>query len=344
MQDARGAAGRILDYPATASDGVSSDSPFAPAGGSLRALLRTLHSRPLVPSALAVVVAASGSTYRKPGALILLPQQGPRLGWLSGGCLEAELEQAAQQVATQGAARHLRLDTRSDDDLVFGSASGCRGVVEVLLLPLTEEAPLLAALRSLVQARTLQLCLAADGSGEAWQHEQRWQWPASAEPTAVRWSLQLQAPPRLLMLGAGPETPALLQIAQLVGWTVDAVEQRGRWFGALAAADAHHAIAADAVAGLLAASSYDAVVVMSHHYSRDLDYLRGCARSAVPWIGLLGPPARRDALLAELDREARDALLPRLQAPVGLRLGGEGPEAIALAIVAALQTRAGSAA
>ncbi|HSX61525.1 MAG TPA: XdhC family protein [Tahibacter sp.] len=313
---------------------MNGDIPAAGDDGGLRAILRALRTPRAAPAVLAVVVATEGSTYRKPGALILLPQQGVRIGWLSGGCLEAELEHAAARVAADGRAHHLRLDTRSDDDLVFGSSSGCRGVVELMLLPLDESAPLLAALRSLERAQALALDLGTDGSGVADDGTQRWEWRATAPATDRRWSLRLIAPKRLLLLGAGPESRPLLRLAHLLGWSVEAVETRARWFDALAAADALHA---NVEALALPRTRFDAAVVMSHHYSRDRDFLNYCADSAIPWVGLLGPIARRDALLAELDAPARERLLPRLHAPVGLRLGGEGPEAIALSIAAALQ-------
>lgn len=314
------------------SPAVSDDS-----GGSLRALLHALREPLADTAALAVVVATEGSTYRKAGALILLPERGARVGWLSGGCLEAELDAAAAEVRASGGAKYLRLDTRSDDDLVFGSASGCRGVVELMVLPLVETAPLLAALRDLDRdgTATLQLELYADGSGHADDGAQRRQWPAtSSAPDGPCWSVRLCPPRRLLLLGAGPESPPLLRLAHLLGWRVDVVESRARWFGALATADAHY-LTLDALGSR--ASGYDAAVVMSHHYSRDREFLRFCVDSETAWIGLLGPVARRDALLAELDATTRERLVGRLHAPVGLRLGGEGPETIALAIVAALQ-------
>ncbi|MCQ4165962.1 XdhC family protein [Tahibacter harae] len=305
-------------------------------GGSLRALLQAIGADSFQAATLAVVVDTQGSTYRKPGALILLARA-QRRGWLSGGCLEAELEQAAAEVAAQGRARHLTFDTRSDDDLVFGSASGCRGIVELMLLPLTAQAPLRQALCALALRGPLDLQLDTAGGGMAAIGAQRWAWPG-AMPAPPRWRLRLRAPPRLLLLGAGPESVPLLRLARLLGWQSELVEQRARWAAAAAAADSHHDLPAGALAPLLAAGAFDAALVMSHHYSRDLDALRLCAQSDIPWIGLLGPPARRDALLGELDELSRARLRPRLQAPVGLRLGGEGPEAIALSIVAALQS------
>lgn len=314
----------------------SIESPgFVSESGSLRALLQRLERAE--PAVLGVVVATQGSTYRKPGALIYLPERGPRLGWLSGGCLEAELEQAAGEVAAQQQARHLRIDTRSDDDLVFGTASGCRGVVELLLLPLPPHSVLRGALQSLGEGGELELQLDAGGGGSAALGARRWHWHGTAAVPAARWSLRLRAPPALLLLGAGPETDLLVPLAQQLGWRVDAVEARARWSPALHGADLHVAQREQ-----LPPRRYTAALVMSHHYSRDLENLRYCAAGDIAWIGLLGPPARRDALLAELGEDARARLLPRLQAPVGLHLGGEGPEAIALAIVAALQRESSS--
>ncbi|MDE2450072.1 MAG: XdhC family protein, partial [Gammaproteobacteria bacterium] len=78
---------------------------------------------------------------------------------------------------------------------------------------------------------------------------------------------------------------------------------------------------------------FAAAVVMSHHLPSDLEYLRVLSASSLAYVGLLGPPARREKLLSELGSEA-ERLRSRLRAPVGLNLGGRAPEAIALAIVA----------
>ena len=76
---------------------------------------------------------------------------------------------------------------------------------------------------------------------------------------------------------------------------------------------------------------------MTHVADTDREALTVLARSDVRYIGLLGPLARRDELLSQLLVDDREALAGRLHAPVGLRLGGDGPEAIALAIAAELQ-------
>ena len=298
----------------------------------LHALPRTVQAR----AVLVVVLETAGSTYRKPGAL-LLRGAGNRVGWLSGGCLEAELELIADEVLACGEARLHTFNTLGDDDLLFGSASGCRGTTTLLLLPVNGTSAVVEALLSLLAGSDrLRLDLGEDGGGDAWSQMRHWEWPGALAAPGRRWSLQISAPPRLLLLGTGPEAASLIQHAQELGWTVEAVEHRGRWRDHAARADVLRESAPEQAWSELSSEPYVAALVMSHHYANDLYHLQHLAKTQIGYIGLLGPVARRDALLAELG-EARAALQPRLHAPVGLHLGGEGPEAIALAIVAELQ-------
>ena len=92
-----------------------------------------------------------------------------------------------------------------------------------------------------------------------------------------------------------------------------------------------------ALPGLVAPARFDAALVMNHNYDLDARCLACLARNGPAYIGLLGPRARCDELLGELGSEVARLLHARLHAPVGLPLGGDGAEAIALAIVAQLQ-------
>ena len=324
--------------------------------GGTRGLLEELERLHAAgePALLGIVVATEGSTYRKPGALVLLARDGLRHGVISGGCLEPELEQRAQAVFAGGQAAVVDFDTRSDDDLVFGSGTGCRGRVHLLLLPQPAGAPLAQALRDAVEAGAvlqLDLALGAGVAGAGAAHiaaatgapARNWRWGADgavrADPAAAPdVKLRIVPPPRLLLLGAGPETPALLGFANQFGWVADIVEHRRRWsaFARATEGGTLHDLAPAAAAECWQQRRHDAAIVMSHNYALDLQQLRLCASAAIGYVGLLGPPARRDALLAELGSDA-EALRPRLHAPVGLDLGGSGPQAIALAIAAELQ-------
>jgi len=203
--------------------------------GGVRGLLDKLDAAHAAGDAavLGIVIATEGSTYQKRGALVLLGREGLRHGVISGGCLEGELVQRAQAVFDSGRAALVDFDTRSDEDLVFGSGTGCRGRVHLLLLPQPRSAPLAQALRQATHddaVLTLKLALEGEavGAGEAAiagkesaTMQRAWQWDAggaSSSSTAVHGAqLRIAPPPRVLLLGAGPETPPLLAFMRHFG-------------------------------------------------------------------------------------------------------------------------------
>lgn len=310
---------------------------------------------------LCVVVHSSGSTYRKAGALALVSAECARLGVISGGCLESDLESAARAALAERRPRVALFDTRSDDDLVFGSGSGCRGQMQVLLLPVAAGAthPLCEALLSAErERRSLKAAIVTTGphvaSGFLWSGDAETELPPRIEAaralkaraagehqleSGLTCAVVLFAPsPRILLMGAGPEVPALINIANQLGWRVILADHREALLAALGAG-AERTVCARPAEALEAVGEQrlDACIVMTHTAANDRDALAALARRADPFVGLLGPPARRDELLAQLDPEARAVLKPRLHAPVGIRLGGHGPEMLALSICAELQ-------
>lgn len=286
---------------------------------------------------LCVVVRCTGSTYRKAGALAVVRSDGARRGVISGGCLEPDLEAAARAALTEERARLMRFDSRSDDDLVFGSGSGCRGQIEVLMLPVAARhshplcIALLAADRS-HETLTATFPTSGPGLGEIVPGP-----PVDATPGTYA-VVSFPPAPRILLIGAGPEAPALNAIAGELGWHVTIADHR-------AALLERHATGAErtlcarpaATLAAFAGERFDACIVMTHSAANDREALAALAPRSEPFVGLLGPPVRRDELLAELDPKDRDALAPRLHAPVGIRLGGHGPEMLALSICAELQ-------
>lgn len=332
---------------------MSTNNPDSPNGG-LRGLLDALwriHTREH-SAVLGIVVATEGSTYRKPGALVLLDEKGLRHGVISGGCLEPALEDAARAVQASGIASGVEFDTRSDEDLLFGSGTGCRGRVRLLLLPLPPRGALSRALFAVLEnGSALEVSLVAEGTDigagsatfENTVGAANYAWDARGQTTTVLPATTLRVrvapPPQLLLLGAGPETAPLAAFARRLGWFVSVVEHRGRWTTFARAAQPERLIelAPEAAATELANERADAAIVMSHNYAIDLAWLRHCAGGEIGYVGLLGPGARRDALLAELGDSQRERLRGRLHAPVGLDLGGHGGEVVALAIAAELQ-------
>jgi xanthine dehydrogenase accessory factor len=333
--------------------------------------------RPLV---LGVVLETAGSTYRKPGALMLFAESGEYAGLLSGGCLEGDLREHSEGVRRTGVPRIVSYDLRGPDDLLWGLGVGCEGAMSIGLLrvdamnewqPLAHLARALAAHQptgvglviesadSALRAGTILLPQSASGEaglgvaaqgnasssalevdalhralGEAIE-AQRVGWLDLPGVNARVFSLPLALPPRILLLGAGPDTLPVVDFAARLGWKVTLVDHRPAYAQPARFPQAERVIQCrpDDLARTVDLSQFRAVVVMSHHLPSDLSYLRALADSTIPYVGLLGPAIRREKLLSDLG-EAANALRPRLRAPVGLALGGRAPESIALAIIA----------
>ena len=101
--------------------------------------------------ALATIVAVRGSTYRRPGARLLVPEDGAPVGNLSGGCLEGDVADMARVVMSEGRARLAGWDLTADDDAVWGLGLGCNGAIEVFIEPAEKAAEVAGALRAALE-------------------------------------------------------------------------------------------------------------------------------------------------------------------------------------------------
>jgi xanthine/CO dehydrogenase XdhC/CoxF family maturation factor len=149
----------------------------------------------------------------------------------------------------------------------------------------------------------------------------------------------LSAPQRLFVLGAGEDAKPVVTMASLLGWSVTVADGRAQLARAERFPEAERVLAVASVAELEVRAA-DAVVVMTHSYAQDRAFLADALASDAGYIGLLGA-ARRSSLLigeaaAQLGRSVAEACA-RVWAPVGMDLGGDGAEAIALAVVAEVQ-------
>jgi xanthine/CO dehydrogenase XdhC/CoxF family maturation factor len=317
--------------------------------------------------ALAVVVHTSGSTYRKPGALMAIAGDGTYAGLLSGGCLETDLGEHALAVIETGKAHLVTYNTGgSDDDLLWGLGVGCEGAMRILLLrsgPAEDWQPLDYLGRSLASHARAAVGVVVESIGheissgrvllpdrliglpEHLRAELSVQLARAAQSARTGWlesdglrifAVPLALPPRLLLLGAGPDALPIVDLAARLAWKTTVFDHRPAYAQAKHFAGAERVVLgrAEELARNVELASFDAAVIMSHHLPSDLAYLRVMSASQVGYVGLLGPPARRERLLSDLGSEATAALDGRLRAPVGLDLGGRAPESIALSIVA----------
>jgi xanthine dehydrogenase accessory factor len=290
------------------------------------------------PRVLATVVATAGSTYRKPGARMLLMADGSYIGLLSGGCLESDLQIHAREVLTSRVPRAIEYDTRGPDDTLFGVGAGCEGTMRILLEPAGAasrvELALQAAGKQAQQGDSASLIMvhhAAQLPLGTYAAEQ-----AIDSVDRGRAFVQVIAPPpHLLVCGAAPDAQPVAAAARTLGWRVTVVDHRPAYASAERFAGAEvRVITPKNLRAEVDLARCHAAVVMSHHLPSDEAYLRELAAAESPgYIGLLGPKARRARLAQELGA-AIDRLSARIHGPVGLDIGATTPEGIALAIIA----------
>jgi len=317
------------------------------------------------PLVLATVIETEGSTYRKPGARMLITRAGEIRGLLSGGCLEHDLMELSRRVVDDGVARPIDYDLRGADDLVFGFGAGCEGAMRILLQrvgPAEGWEPLrwLADRVEREERGTLATIIDSDDPALPvgacfWQGGRTL---AASEPAGVEalWRSSsdnrgrpavvplgearvfvspIAPPPHLLLMGAGPDAEPLAELALRLGFRVTLVDHRPAYADPARFPGSRVVCSdADRVAEAVDLASFDATVVMSHYLPADAHYLRALSAAGPAYVGLLGPTARRKRLLEEIGGQAAAGLRGRLHGPVGLDIGARSPEAIALAIVA----------
>jgi xanthine dehydrogenase accessory factor len=303
------------------------------------------------PLAMATVARTRGSSYRRPGARMLVRKTGETVGAISGGCLEQDVIARAKRVLASGVPEIAVYDTADEADLLLGTNLGCEGVIEILLEPLPPrslESPLGVALaRPLELRRTTHLgtVLVAPpgcdytlaqhvvGSQGAFAMLER-------EAPGLELLVETLLPTlRLVVFGAGQDVPPLVAIARDALFHVTVVDRRP------AMARRERFPRADAVLSTdLAALPLDlvldartAAVVMTHNFLDDRALLAQLLPRPLAYLGLLGPKRRGERLLRELEEQGLaldEAARARLHAPAGLDLGAETPEQVALAILA----------
>ncbi len=298
---------------------------------------------------------------------------GSTVGIVSGGCLESDLAEHAKDVHASRIPRVVTYDTRADDDTSWGLGLGCNGLIDVLLEPLDASAAgavgrlleqaLLANTPSVLA--TITATSGENGSPRVGAHalfidetvttlgdwgdrrcEQLARGDAGDAIAAGRRGLVrdyggvviafevVRPAVRLVICGTGPDVVPLVSIGSQLGWNLTVIDNRpvvpeheARFPGARLIECAEPGELGKCVD----LSGRTAAVVMSHHFERDTEYVRALLESNVAYIGVLGPRARSERMLAAIGAASSDS---RIYSPVGIDVGGDGPEAIAFSIVA----------
>jgi len=302
---------------------------------------------------LVTVMAVEGSVYRGAGARMIVTASGETIGAVSGGCLEADIVARAPEVLSGGRAELVRYDTRASDEMLLGLGMGCQGIIDLLLEPLASAAlddliafyERLAARRDAVTLLTLlrsdtghppvgtRLLLGEggdiiEGDRALLEHE-----------TDVAREV-IRPATRLVICGGGTDAIPLARLAKLTGWHVTVVDHRASFATAARFPDANAVECANlsqdanALGGRVAIDERTMAVVMAHSASHDRAYLHAMLDAGAGYIGVLGPRKRTVELLGARLSGPDATLPPSVHSPVGLDLGAETPDEIALSIVA----------
>lgn len=322
---------------------------------------------------LVTVYETLGSTYSKAGTRMLILAGGESQGLVSGGCLEGDLAERARRVVDSGKAAAVTYDLRDEADELFGLGIGCNGLISVLLQPVGPASayePMASVAEALLGGAPAGIGTVIDPgesglptgaslvliAGETRTHDLPNAWVPELRAgcrTAIgtrRAELVtgdagvriLFAPivpvPRVLILGAGRDAVPLVNVIAELGWRISVADHRPGYLerSGFERAEALMPVEPARLASQIPLAGFDAIVVMSHHLKTDFEYLQQLADVDAAYVGLLGPPARKKRLLEDLG-DAGGALAGRLHGPVGIDIGADSAESIAISIAAEIQ-------
>ncbi len=324
------------------------------------------------PAALATIVRVTGSAYRREGTRMVVRQNGTYVCSLSGGCLEPAVAETAARVIASGEPVVVRYDLA--DDSIWGLGLGCSGAVDVLIerleddvvmrtwftiLERSEPAVLVTSLSGVSGRMVVAGArLVAGGLSDAVLEQRaiecardrlRAPYPGSGLESIADAELffEIALPaPDLVIFGAGHDAAPVARLAWTLGFAVTVVDVREAFlapdrFPNATLIGAHFSQFADRVKPPAGAF----MLVMNHHVERDQESLRFGLESDAAYVGVLGPRSRYEKLLAGLAAHGYtpdSAKLSRARSPVGLSLGAETPDEVAVSIVGEiLATRRG---
>ena len=338
--------------------------------------------------ALATIVSVEGSSYRRPGARMLICESGKTTGTISAGCLEDDVIEHAKRAIHYGEGKLVEYDNAStNDEMAWGLGLGCNGIVRVLIEPLAADSLYIEALRNSYQ---LPPDSASVSSVTVYQHipsveafamepgarlfirgrddirSEKLNGSATALYEAVRPSIDrvtssddlslevdgevkvfietLLSPVPLVIFGAGHDAVPIVGLARGLGWQTDVVDPQARAVSHERFAVADHVILArpEDVEWHVTITRRTMALIMSHNYLHDVKMLKFLLESPARYIGVMGPRKRTERMLEELAAAGHEHLVDeanraRLHSPVGLDIGANGPEEIALSIVAEMR-------
>ncbi|HVB03303.1 MAG TPA: XdhC family protein [Chitinophagaceae bacterium] len=329
-------------------------------------------------AALATVVLVEGSSYRGPGARMLITEDGDLTGAISGGCLEGDALKKALLVIDRQKNSIVTYDTRDEDDARFGVQLGCNGIIHILFEPVRDgKSPgaiawlrsamgrrqygVLATLFDLDKTASFQPGTSLFFTGEEMEttlddaglihqitEEARSVWKGKASSIrqvqgrngSLNCFFELLEPAiNLVIVGAGNDARPLATMAKMLGWNITLVDGRPGYANPQRFPQADHIIVdkpAEALKQVIR-DKRTAFVLMTHNYIYDMAVLEGLLTDDLCYIGMLGPWKKRERMIGDLICQGiplGQVQQERIFSPMGLDIGAETPEEIALSVLA----------
>ena len=331
------------------------------------AALKNLNGQ---PCALATVIHVDGSAYRRPGARMLMMPEGQTWGMVSGGCLEHDIFDHGRRALQSGRSRVVRYDSTSEDDIVFGTGLGCNGVIDVFIEPITERfcESFIHAVESCQRTRKAgAIATVIDGTGSSAsgrnaslingictglhtlmplleeypsEHEKAVLLSGEIGGAAARVFVQPLLPPiQLVAFGGWLDVIPLVRMAREIGFQIVVVDSRQRPSSLrfFREADAVLLCSPSEALGRIQFDERTVAVLMNHNFDRDQEAISALTQVSVPFLGMLGPKRRQQRIIENVRASGvliSDEFERHIHGPVGLDIGAETPEEIALSILA----------
>jgi len=331
-------------------------------------------------AALATVVKVRGSSYRSPGARMLITDDGRWVGSISGGCLEGDALRKARKVMMDKIPMTVTYDTREESNQNLGIGLGCNGVIDVLIEPVNPQdknnpVKLYNSLITSTEPVALATIFEADsGVGEKLLLSSTGEWSGcfsdetlksevqasltnlfeTKKSEAKKYNLQgkesevfielIQPAVSLIIFGGGFDARPVSELAKSLGWTVSVTDECVAHIAPLffPTADKLSLCQREFIDRNFDITPYTACVLMSHNYEYDRDVLRKLLKTNTPYIGILGPRKRFDKMQSEFNQQGITITEPdfqRIHSPIGLDIGAEAPDEIAVSIIAEIQSK-----
>jgi xanthine/CO dehydrogenase XdhC/CoxF family maturation factor len=333
--------------------------------------------------ALCTVVHVDGSSYRRPGARMLIDEHGYLTGAISGGCLEGDALRKALLVINKKISKLVTYDTSDEDDATIGIQLGCQGIVQVLFEPIlvAQEFHPVELIRQAIASRKecvivnlfdvinkneaqLGTCMLVDKDGrikgnisdESLKNQILIDVESVFEARSskfIRYQLNdneqitafieyIMPPISLIVIGAGNDAIPLVNFADQLGWQVRVADGRNNLANQERFPAACQVLASkpEAVLDQFILDVHTAVVLMTHNYNYDLAMLKILLNKEVFYIGSLGPKKKLNRMIEEISSSGylfNDQILDKIHGPIGLEIGAETAEEIALSTLAEIQ-------